>query len=837
MRTRFRLWLSNIRRFFSRPKTIRKAPCNRLGGGGSLEQRVTPAIFGGGVTVASADVDGDGAFDIIAGAGRGGAPLVKVYSGKTGAEIREFLAFETNFSGGVFVAAGDVNGDGKADIVVGAGDGGTPRVRVFDGGSGNVLFDFLAYDRGFGGGVRVAVGDVTGDGKDDIITGAGPGGGPHVEVFDGVTGQLVLSAYAFDAAFSGGVYVGAGDITGDGRADIIAGAGEGGMPIVNVLDPVTGLQVVRSFVAYDPHFTGGVRVAAGDITGDGRDDIITGAGPGGGPHVEVFDGTSLKLAKSIYAYDPSFTGGVFVSKMDFGDDNSEDILTGPGAGGGPNVRGFDGNTLEWRLSFYAFENDDSPFTSPGAFADHSAPTITITSPNGNPTQKTNLTITGQAKDNGSISSIQVNVDREPAENVSFDANGNFSFITNFVLGGFDDGQHTISFVAMDHAGNQSAPATVTFTLDSSVALPRFNLNDLSDTGTKGDYITSLPTVNLDGHTDPNAQVKLVQTNSTTTADTNGDYHFLAVPLNLGQNTITIQATDQLGNTNELTTTVILNSAPTVSNAMPDVTVKAGAADQVINLSNFFSDVDVVQSVVRFDTIAGPVDVELLDQQTPLTVANFLNYVRRADYDNSIFHRLVHDFVLQGGAFQFHTAPSRLDPITTDAPIPNEPGISNTRGTIAMAKLAGDPNSATSQFYFNLIDNSSNLDVQNGGFTVFGHVVNGLSVIDQLATFPITDHGGVFNELPMQNYSGTNFPTDTRFSNYAAIKDVFVSRHSDRLAFTVTTNDNPAVVSTSFVGDKLTLHFAGGTGTANITVQARDLEGNTVSQTFQVSVNP
>ena len=151
----------------------------------------------------------------------------------------------------------------------------------------------------------------------DIITGAGPGGGPHVKVFDGVNGNLLDSFFAFDANFLGGVFVAAGDVNGDGKADIITGAGPGGGPHVKVFDG-TQLNLLFSFFAYDASFTGGVRVAAGDVNGDGFADIVTGAGPGGGPHVKVFSGIQLDVLHSFLAYEANFTGGVFVGAIGSG---------------------------------------------------------------------------------------------------------------------------------------------------------------------------------------------------------------------------------------------------------------------------------------------------------------------------------------------------------------------------------------------------------------------------------------------------------------------------------------------------------------------------------------
>jgi hypothetical protein len=120
-----------------------------------------------------------------------------------------------------------------------------------------------------------------------------------------------LSSY--DPAFLGGVRVAAGDVNGDGRADIVTGAGPGGGPHVKVFSGAN-LSLLHSFFAYTPAFTGGVFVAAGDVNGDGRADIVTGAGPGGGPHVEIFSGADLALLQSFFAYAPAFTGGVFVAK-------------------------------------------------------------------------------------------------------------------------------------------------------------------------------------------------------------------------------------------------------------------------------------------------------------------------------------------------------------------------------------------------------------------------------------------------------------------------------------------------------------------------------------------
>src|SRR5581483_6085543 len=258
------------------------------------------------------------------GADAGGGPQVLVINAD-GALRFSFYAYDPVFTGGVRVATGDVNGDGVDDIITGAGPGGGPHVKVFSGRDGSLLQSFYAYAPGFTGGVFVAAGDVTGDGKADIVTGAGAGGGSHVRVFSGADGTLVQSFYAFGPGFLGGVTVAAGDITGDGRADVIAGAGAGGTPHVKVFSGADG-SLVRSFYAYTPAFLGGVTVAAGDVNGDGQADIITGVGSGGVSQVDVFSGVDGSELRAFLAYG-GFLGGVRVAADDLNGDGKADIIT------------------------------------------------------------------------------------------------------------------------------------------------------------------------------------------------------------------------------------------------------------------------------------------------------------------------------------------------------------------------------------------------------------------------------------------------------------------------------------------------------------------------------
>jgi hypothetical protein len=268
--------------------------------------------FSGPVKVVSGDFNNDGVAEIFAGAGFGGGPAIAILNSQTGEVMESFFAFDPAFTGGVFVAVQDVNNDGILDIIASAGPGGGPEVRIFDGASLNVLRAFYAYAEDFSGGVSVASIDFNNDGILDLITGAGPGGAPHVKVFDGATNAIISQWYAYSTAFTGGVFVAAGDIGNDGNIEVVTGAGQGGSPVVAVWDPYTG-ALLAQFMAYAEDFTGGVRVGINDGNSDGIADIITGAGPGGGPQVNVFSFPALDLLFSFYSGDPANTGGVLVS--------------------------------------------------------------------------------------------------------------------------------------------------------------------------------------------------------------------------------------------------------------------------------------------------------------------------------------------------------------------------------------------------------------------------------------------------------------------------------------------------------------------------------------------
>jgi hypothetical protein len=273
--------------------------------------------FRGGVHVAVADVTGDGIRDVITGPGNGGGPVIRIWDGATGALVNQFNAYDPNFRGGAFVAAARIDSDSVADVVTGAGPGGGPHVKVFIGATSTVLSQFLAYDPSFTGGVSVAALNATAFVPGTVITGAGPGGGPHVRAFNGLGGGPTgVSFFAYDASFTGGVYVAAGDLNGSGQTQIITGPGSGSLPQVRIFDSQSA-QLLNNYNAYDLSFRGGVTVAVTDPDATGRIQIVTGAGPGGGPHVKTWRVTVGGIAppmtlSSFFAFDPAFLGGVFV---------------------------------------------------------------------------------------------------------------------------------------------------------------------------------------------------------------------------------------------------------------------------------------------------------------------------------------------------------------------------------------------------------------------------------------------------------------------------------------------------------------------------------------------
>ncbi|MEP6955230.1 MAG: peptidylprolyl isomerase [Chthoniobacterales bacterium] len=294
-----------------------------------------------------------------------------------------------------------------------------------------------------------------------------------------------------------------------------------------------------------------------------------------------------------------------------------------------------------------------------------------------------------------------------------------------------------------------------------------------------------------------------------------------------------------------------NVAPVVNQPVAPFQQYRGTT-RVIDLAQTFRDPDA-SAAVRLTTSLGVMNFTLDGQQTPATVANFLNYVTSGRYfipdattgmqASLFFHRSSYNgltpFVIQSGGYLGTVNPNpppdnvgAISPtqVPTFPPVANEPFISNKRGTVAMAKLGSDPNSATSQWFINMSDNSANLDVQNSGFTVFGRVAgNGMMVADAISALQRYNGGGAFSELPVLRDTALRVP---RLDDIVSIPG-FIQIAPLTLA---ASSSNGAVATVSLSGTNLLVKTFG-LGQAMITVSATDLDGVAVSHNFTVNVIP
>ena len=250
---------------------------------------------------------------------------MQIRNGATGAVMLDVTPFE-DFTGGVFLAVADINGDGIPDLAISPDKGGGPRVTILDGRTFQKVIDFFGIDDpNFRGGARTAFGDVNGDGVADLIVAAGIDGGPRVAVYDGkslASGQpkkLFNDFFAFEQTLRNGVFIAVGDLDGDGRADIVAGGGPGGSPRVFAISgrdlQASGggtLTAVANFFAGDESSRLGVRVTVKDRDGDNRGDLITAAV--GGSTTTVYPGLGIAPAGTPAGFDlpGDFLGGVRV---------------------------------------------------------------------------------------------------------------------------------------------------------------------------------------------------------------------------------------------------------------------------------------------------------------------------------------------------------------------------------------------------------------------------------------------------------------------------------------------------------------------------------------------
>ena len=292
--------------------------------------------------------------------------MIQFFNRLTNTQASIIQPLGAGYQSGFTVAKGDVNGDNVVDYLYAPRSGGV--ITVLDGTNLSPIGQVAPFGSGFGLPLSITVGDINGDGNGDII--AAPGGvgaPPHVVALSGKNlGTTLFSQYAYSAQFLGGVSVAAGEVNGDGKADIITAPLAGAPPHIVIFNGSTG-AVLQSYYAYSPLYKGGTSIAAADLNGDGLTEIIT-AASASAPHVVVVEAKTQLVKASFYAYAPQFGGGVRVTTVrDVNGDGYDDIVTVPGSGAGPNVVRFDGkeamaNQPSVIDSFFAY-GQDNPYAN------------------------------------------------------------------------------------------------------------------------------------------------------------------------------------------------------------------------------------------------------------------------------------------------------------------------------------------------------------------------------------------------------------------------------------------------------------------------------------------
>ena len=301
--------------------------------------------FRGGIHAISADLEGDGVREIVTSPASKMAPQLKVFDA-AGHQLAAAYAFSTAYRDGVQLAAGDLDGDGRDEIVATTNRGGTPKIAIFTYQGGHLTFrrSFYAYSQKLFSGVFVSVGDVNGDGKADIVTVPQVGAGPQVRVFDG-NGRAIGGFFAYAKSARTGLTVTLADVNGDGQKEIITAPLRGAAPTVGVWT-YRGRRLA-SFNAYTTRMRTGLTIQAGDVDGDGTVEVVTSVNEGGGPQISIFNWQG-GLERRFFAYSSRDRYGVRSAVMDTTGDGVPEIVTVPGKGGQPQARIF--NALGTQLA-------------------------------------------------------------------------------------------------------------------------------------------------------------------------------------------------------------------------------------------------------------------------------------------------------------------------------------------------------------------------------------------------------------------------------------------------------------------------------------------------------
>ena len=280
------------------------------------------AVYKGNIDLTLADVDGDGKAEIIVSSGSGNSAKVEIWKGD-GQKQGEFLAYPDVFKGGAFVSAGDINSDGKAEIVTGAGYRGGPQVRGFDANGSNIL-NFFSGDSNGRSGIKVLVADLQGNGKSEIVTASNLNQPAQVSIYD-AQGKLVKNK-KLDFGNVGGMNLGRMPIGGGNNA-ILVSPGYGNKPEVRILN--SNLDEIGRFMAFDAKYDGGVNVSAGDLNGDGSSEIVASPSFHGYSLLRIFDAKGV-FQKEFKPYEfKNYLGGIKTAVGDVDGDGKNEIVTLP----------------------------------------------------------------------------------------------------------------------------------------------------------------------------------------------------------------------------------------------------------------------------------------------------------------------------------------------------------------------------------------------------------------------------------------------------------------------------------------------------------------------------
>jgi len=285
------------------------------------------------------------------------SPEIRIFNNNQ--NYSSFNAFAEDFKGGASVSVCDLDGNGYEEIVVGAGHGGGPQVNIYDSlGRSRFTPGFFAYDRNFHGGINVACGDLDGDGVAEIVTAPKSNGGPHIRIFNRY-GQPVFTPgfFAYDPGFKGGVNIAVGDIDGGGLKEIITAPASSAEPRLKVYNRF-GTVLNFDIYPFHPEFSGGVSIATANVDGGMEDELIVA--------VQSQDSAWVKVIKPSHpapplgefmAFPENFKGGINVASGDVDNDGFDEVIVAANSGGGPHVKTFEAYGHELRINFFAYEHD------------------------------------------------------------------------------------------------------------------------------------------------------------------------------------------------------------------------------------------------------------------------------------------------------------------------------------------------------------------------------------------------------------------------------------------------------------------------------------------------